>query len=66
MHEATLIATKKQGVTKDTWLTSLRDGASNCWKIVDNLATHCKGVDKILDWFHIAMKIKNIKLTSVQ
>jgi hypothetical protein len=66
MFQATLIAAKKQGLTERTWLTALCDGASNCWSIVDNLASDCKGVTKVLDWFHISMKFKNIAVPELQ
>jgi hypothetical protein len=62
MFEATLIAAKKQGLTENTWLTALCDGASNCWSIVDHVSRYCKGVTRVLDWFHISMKFKNIKV----
>ncbi len=66
MFQATLIAAKKQGLTESTWLTALCDGATNCWSIVDSLASHCKGVTKVLDWFHISMKFKNIEVPELQ
>ena len=66
MFQSTLIAAKKQGLTEQTWLTALCDGASNCWSIVDSLAAHCKGILKVLDWFHISMKFKNIKVPESQ
>ena len=62
IKQATLIAAQKQGLTKNTKVTALCDGAKNCWTIIDVLKPHCKKVDKILDWFHIAMKIENISL----
>jgi len=62
MNESTLIAAKKQGLAECTWLTALCDGASNCWSIVDHLSRHCKGVTRVLDWFHISMKFKNIAI----
>jgi len=66
MSQATLIAAKKQGLTEHTWLTALCDGASNCWPVIDSVASHCKGVTKILDWFHISMKFKNIAVPEPQ
>lgn len=62
INAQTLVAAKKQGLTKDTKLTALCDGAENCWRVVDHLAAHCSTVTRILDWFHIAMKFKNISL----
>lgn len=62
IKQATLIAARKQGLTEKTKVTALCDGAKNCWNIIDILKPHCKKVDEILDWFHIAMKIENISL----
>jgi protein-tyrosine-phosphatase len=62
----TLIAAKKQGLTESTWLTALCDGAPNCWSVVDSLSSHCKGLTKVLDWFHISMKFKNIAVPEIQ
>ena len=58
----TLIAAKKQGLNEATCLTALCDGARNCWNVVEYLEPHCGQVTRILDWFHIAMKFKNISL----
>ena len=66
MFESTLVAAKKQGLTQDTWLTALCDGASNCWSIVDSLSSYCKGITRVLDWFHISMKFKNIAVPEHQ
>ena len=55
----TLIAALRQGMTKDTKVTAICDGANNCWSIVDYLKSYCKEVTGILDWFHIAMKFQN-------
>jgi hypothetical protein len=46
-------AAKKQGMTSQTHITVLTDGAKNCWQAVSVLAKHCTKVDYILDWFHI-------------
>lgn len=62
MKIATLIAAKKQGLDKITHITALCDGAKNCWNIVDSLENHCASIECILDWFHIAMKFKNISI----
>ena len=58
----TKVAALKQGLTADTKITALCDGASNCWNVVDALEEECQSVDRILDWFHIAKKFKNISL----
>jgi hypothetical protein len=58
----TIIAALKQGLTKNTHVTALCDGANNCWSVVDAFKPICKEVLCILDWFHLAMKIENISL----
>ena len=60
MSAATLVAAKKQSMTGETHLTALCDGAHNCWTIIDKLAPYCRGVTRILDWFHVSMKFHNI------
>ncbi|HJO56370.1 MAG TPA: ISKra4 family transposase, partial [Candidatus Scalindua sp.] len=62
MKAATLIAVKKQGLDKCTHVSALCDGATNCWNIVNSLEPHCASITRILDWFHIAMKFKNIAI----
>jgi len=66
IFESTLTAAKKQGLYEKTWLTALCDGASNCWSIVDHLSNYCRGVTRIPDWFHIAMRFKNIAVPEKQ
>lgn len=58
----TLIAAARQGMTKDTKITAICDGAQNCWSIIDYLRPYCKEILLILDWFHIAMRFKNITI----
>lgn len=58
----TIVAALKQGLCVTTHLTALCDGADNCWKVVDALQPLAGSVTRILDWFHIAKKIKNISL----
>lgn len=60
MFKSTLVAAKKQGMTQNTFLTALCDGAHNCWSIVEKLSPYCKEITKILDWFHISMKFETI------
>ena len=62
IKKQTLLAAQKQGMTIETKVTALCDGASNCWNVVDALKDQCVNITKILDWFHIAMKFKNISL----
>lgn len=62
IKKQTLIAAQKQGMTIETTITALCDGAANCWNVVESLEDQCKEIIKILDWFHIGMKFKNISL----
>jgi hypothetical protein len=58
----TIIAALRQGLTENTHITALCDGAANCWQVVDALKPLCAEMTCILDWFHLAMKIQNISL----
>ena len=60
MRQAVLKAAQEQGMTQNTKLTALCDGAVNCWTIVDSLEPHISSITRILDWFHISMKFKNL------
>ena len=62
INKATLNAAKKQGLCSTTEITAICDGADNCWSVVNSLAPHCLSILRILDWFHIAMRFKNIAL----
>lgn len=62
MKQQTINAALKQGMTKQTQMTALCDGALNCWTIIDGLEGHCQSVERILDWFHVAMKFQNTRL----
>jgi len=54
-------AALKQGLSKETHVTALADGASNCWSVILALEPHCLSLELILDWFHIAKKFQNVK-----
>lgn len=58
----TILAALKQGLCSETHITSLCDGADNCWKVAGALRPLAGSMTCILDWFHIAKKIKNITL----
>lgn len=58
----TIIAALKQGLSTQTAITALCDGAANCWQVVDALKPLAASTVCILDWFHLAMKIQNISL----
>ena len=51
----------KQGLTAQTHVTALADGASNCWSVILALEPHCQSLEPILDWFHIGQKFQNVK-----
>src|SRR2546426_5944247 len=54
-------AAKKQGLSQETQVTALADGAQNCWSVVAALQPECATLECILDWFHIAQKFQNVK-----
>lgn len=58
----TIIAALKQGLSPQTRITALCDGAENCWKIAKSLEPLAGSMVCILDWFHVSMKIQNIAL----
>ena len=62
MINNTIVAALKQGLSPETKVTALCDGADNCWKIVEALTPLCASITHILDWFHLSMKIQNIAL----
>ena len=62
MKRHTIIAALKQGLTSKTRVTALCDGADNCWAIIDALEPLSASIDRVLDWFHLSMKIQNISL----
>ena len=61
-HKLTIFAALKQGLSPKTNVTALCDGADNCWQIVDPLTPLCTSITRILNWFHLSMKIQNITL----
>ncbi len=58
MKALTKQACLKLGMDKNTIVTVLSDGASNCWNVAEDLASECKNIIKVLDWFHIGKKFK--------
>jgi len=60
MKTYTLNAARKQGMTEQTTVTALADGALNCWSVIISLVPHCQQIICILDWFHIAMRFQNV------
>jgi hypothetical protein len=55
-------ACRKQGMTKQTHVTGLADGADNCWSIANSITDECFQLTCILDWFHVTMKFRNIAI----
>lgn len=66
IRKSTINAAYKEGMGENTVLTALCDGADNCWSVIDALSPHCNSITKILDWFHIGMKFKNIGALGAQ
>ncbi len=56
LHNAAL----RQGMSQETHVTALADGARNCWSIIFALQPHCQNLEPILDWFHIGKKFQNV------
>jgi hypothetical protein len=54
-------AAKKQGLSQETQVTALADGAQNCWSVVAAIQPECATLECILDWFHIAQKFQQAK-----
>ncbi len=65
IKKQTLLAAQKQGMTVETKVTALCDGAANCWNVVNSLEDQCLKITKILDWFHIGIKFQNISLSKL-
>jgi hypothetical protein len=60
-------AAKRHGMTKETAVVALSDGADNCRSVIKSLLPFCGELEIILDWFHIGMKFKNMQnLLSVE
>jgi hypothetical protein len=53
-------AALKQGLTEQTQVTALADGANNCWSVISTLEPYCQSLECILDWFHIGKKFQNV------
>lgn len=54
-------AALKQGISTDTHVTALADGANNCWSVLGALQPYCGSWEYILDWFHIRKKFQSVK-----
>lgn len=60
MKKATLKAALQQGLNDKTHITALSDGAANCWNIINSLEPYAASITRVLDWFHISMRFKNL------
>jgi hypothetical protein len=56
-----LHAARKQGMTQDSKVTALADGANNCWSVVSVVAPHCQTLECLLDWLHIGKTFQHVK-----
>jgi len=56
-----LHAARKQGISPETTVTALADGAKNCWEVLLTMKPYCGTLECILDWFHIVQKFQNVK-----
>ena len=54
-------AALKQGLSPETHVTALADGADNCWAALSVLEPHCRVLEPLLDWFHVAKKFQNVR-----
>jgi len=61
MNAFVIHAALKQGLSTQTRVTALADGAHNCWRVVQGVHKYCGHMECILDWFHIAMKFQTLK-----
>lgn len=62
----TMVAAMKEGLTNETAITALCDGAQNCWNVIEAIRPFAKSLTCILDWFHITMKMQNISLPKIE
>ena len=62
----TMVAAMKAGLTSETQITALCDGAKNCWNVIEAIKPFAKSVISLLDWFHITMKMQNISLPKIE
>ncbi|MBV8887533.1 MAG: ISKra4 family transposase [Chroococcidiopsidaceae cyanobacterium CP_BM_RX_35] len=53
-------AALKQGISTETKVTGLADGALNCWSVLLSLQPHCQSLECILDWFYIGKRFQNV------
>ena len=56
----TITAAIKHGISKETYVTGLSDGANNCWNTIKSLEEYCYSIDYVLDWYHISVKFDRL------
>ena len=56
-----LNAALKQGMSFETKVTGLADGAQNCWSVLSIIKPVCNTLECVLDWFHIGKKFQQVK-----
>ena len=56
-----IYAALSEGMTNETIVYALSDGAKNCWSALSILSGQCSQLIKILDWEHIGRKFKNLE-----
>jgi len=61
MKQRFLSAALSEGLTAETTVTALSDGARNCWSILRELEKYGLSATYILDWFHIGKKLKTLE-----
>jgi hypothetical protein len=54
-------AANKQGLSQDTTVTALADGAQTCWSVLSAIQRECATFECIVDWFHMAQKFQPVK-----
>jgi len=54
-------AALKQGMSPETKVTGLADGANNCWSVLSIIKPECSTLECVLDWFHIGKRFQNVK-----
>lgn len=57
----TLVAAQKQGMTKETKITAISDGAVNCWNVLKAVKPYCHSIEYILDWYHIKQRFEALE-----
>lgn len=62
MKKLFIAACKTQGMSIQSTIVCLADGADNCRDIAYSIKEYCKEIVYILDWFHIGKRFQNISI----